>query len=289
MAIGVMTWVWNHSRSRHGARLVLLAIADCASADGGNAWPSNAELRRKSGLGERAVQTAIAELTSLGELEVRYNAGPKGCNAYRVIMSDLDPRNICTPAESAPPQKMRGSTARGKKSPQVAKPDEPTPAESAPPQILRPTPAESAPVTVLEPKPKNDPSDRSRAREPRGTRIPDDFTVTPEMVAWARKEAPRVDGRRETERFVNYWRSAAGAKARKVDWALTWRNWMLKAEDDIGARPQQRPTRQQETDQLFDNAMQLARQLDAREAGIDPRGNGHAYQVHQSALPPAGN
>ena len=50
MAISVMNWVWNHSRSRHGARLVLLAIADCASGDGGNAWPSVAELKRKTGL-----------------------------------------------------------------------------------------------------------------------------------------------------------------------------------------------------------------------------------------------
>jgi hypothetical protein len=97
-----MTWVWNHSRSRHGARLVLLAIADCASGDGGNAWPSNAELQRKAGLGERAVQSAIGDLAKLGELEVRYNDGPGGCNRYRVIMGD--PRNICTPAISAPPQ-----------------------------------------------------------------------------------------------------------------------------------------------------------------------------------------
>ena len=59
MAISVMNWVWTHSRSRHGARLVLLAIADCASSDGGNAWPSVAELKRKAGLAERAVQTAL--------------------------------------------------------------------------------------------------------------------------------------------------------------------------------------------------------------------------------------
>jgi hypothetical protein len=143
-----MTWVWNHSRSRHGARLVLLAIADCASGDGGNAWPSNAELQRKAGLGERAVQSAIKELAKLGELEVRYNDGPGGCNRYRVIMGDprnictpaesappqnLHPRNICTPAESAPPQKMRGSA----KSAQVSTD---TPAESAPPQYLHPPP-----------------------------------------------------------------------------------------------------------------------------------------------------
>jgi hypothetical protein len=59
VAIGVMNWVWTHSRSRHGARLVLLAIADCASGDGSNAWPSVAELKRKAGLGERADRKSV--------------------------------------------------------------------------------------------------------------------------------------------------------------------------------------------------------------------------------------
>jgi hypothetical protein len=68
-------------------------------------------------------------------------------------------------------------------------------------------------------------------RSTRGTRIPDDFAVTPEMVAWAQREAPHVDGRRETEKFVNYWRAKAGRDATKLDWVRTWRNWMLTAEE----------------------------------------------------------
>lgn len=237
-----MTWVWNHSGSRHGARLVLLAIADCASGDGGNAWPSNAELQRKSGLGERAVQSAIAELGKLGELEVRYNEGPGGCNHYRVIMGD--PRNICTPADIAPPQKMRGSRKRTAKSAQ-ASPD--IPAESAPPQIsqeppqnLHPTPAESAPVTVLEPKANQ--HQKTSSSGGRATRIPDDFEVTPDMADWARREVPALidagRGKGETDRFRDYWASEGGQRARKVDWIKTWHNWMRRADDNLAGRPQ---------------------------------------------------
>ena len=51
------------------------------------------------------MQTALAELVKLGELDVDYNAGPKGCNRYRVIDDSSHPRRICTPAESAPPRK----------------------------------------------------------------------------------------------------------------------------------------------------------------------------------------
>ena len=124
MAISVMTWVWNHSRSRSTRRLVLLAIADCASSEGGQAWPSVAELMRKAGLGERAVQTALADLVELGELAIEHNAGPKGCNRYQVIMTgrggppqNMHPRRICTPQNMHPRricggQRHRRSAAR---------------------------------------------------------------------------------------------------------------------------------------------------------------------------------
>ena len=68
----------------------------------------------------------------------------------------------------------------------------------------------------------------------RGTRIPDDFAVTPEMVTWARERVPHVDGRLETEKFINHWRSKPGREATKLDWTATWRNWMLNA---TGGRP----------------------------------------------------
>lgn len=261
MAINVMTWVWNHSRSRHGARLVLLAVADSASSDGGNAFPSVAELMRKSNLGERAVQTAIADLVALGELHVDRNGGPKGCNRYRVVMTgapaESAPRKIHTPAESAPPQTLRGPDEDSESSPQAA---EPTPAESAPPQNLHPPaenaggPAESAPVTVLKVKPENSPAESSPPNPPaakpkreRGTRIPGDFAVTDAMVQWARKECPLLVAaglaKRETDKFIDHWHQASGVNAVKRDWPAAWRNWMRRAEDDLAAAPRNAPPR----------------------------------------------
>jgi hypothetical protein len=71
----------------------------------------------------------------------------------------------------------------------------------------------------------------------RGTRIPDGFTVTPEMVDWARVKTPHVDGRRETEKFINYWTAKSGKDATKVDWVATWRNWMLTAAERTPRTP----------------------------------------------------
>ena len=66
----------------------------------------------------------------------------------------------------------------------------------------------------------------SRPAQKRGTRIPDDFAVTPEMVAWAQDNTPDVDGRIATEKFIDYWRAKAGKDGVKLDWIGTWRNWM---------------------------------------------------------------
>jgi len=296
-----MTWVWENSKSRHGGRLVLLAIADAANADG-VAYPSNAELRQKAGLSERAVQSAVADLTASGELEVRYNEGPKGCNLYRVTMG----RGTCAPAESAPsPQILRGPAA-GSESPQATAG---TPAESAPPQNLPgsgehgespqvggpgnagsappqiPHPAESAPGTLkqdLSPTERdiyiaredgppaggeNPPPKRPKAV--RGTRLPDDFAVTEAMAEWARREVPALiaagRGKYETDRFADYYRSASGANARKIDWPAAWRNWMRKADDDLartaGGSPAGRAAPQSGSDRARDQAAALKARL----------------------------
>jgi hypothetical protein len=72
----------------------------------------------------------------------------------------------------------------------------------------------------------------SNAKAPkRAQRIPDDFQPSREMVGWAAERCPGVDGRRETEKFKNYWRAKSGRDATKLDWPATWRNWMLNAAD----------------------------------------------------------
>lgn len=72
---------------------------------------------------------------------------------------------------------------------------------------------------------------REDARK-RATRIPDDFAITAEMVAWGRENAPHVNGGYETQKFIDYWRARSGKDATKTDWIATWRNWMRKAQED---------------------------------------------------------
>jgi hypothetical protein len=75
-----------------------------------------------------------------------------------------------------------------------------------------------------------------------GTRLPDDFTVTPEMVEWFREHCPHVDGKFQTEKFIDHWRGKAGKDGRKLDWVATWRNWMRTAEERSGPRTRGAPS-----------------------------------------------
>ena len=94
MSIKVMEWVWNHSSARDGQLLVLLAIADNANHEGNNAFPSIAELSRKSRLSQRGVRYALRGLEEAGCIITSPQSGPGGCNRYRVVM---DPASIAAP------------------------------------------------------------------------------------------------------------------------------------------------------------------------------------------------
>lgn len=70
---------------------------------------------------------------------------------------------------------------------------------------------------------------RTEQSQKRGSRIPDDFTLTEERRLVA--EAERLPAERTFAKFSDYWRAAGGAKARKIDWDATWRNWCRSEAD----------------------------------------------------------
>lgn len=74
-------------------------------------------------------------------------------------------------------------------------------------------------------------ADKAEPRK-RGTRITEDWVPTSGDVEWQRKRSiPDALARRELERFRNYWLSKSGTNATKLDWSLTWHNWLLEGHD----------------------------------------------------------
>ena len=143
---------------------------------------------------------------------------------------------------------------------------------------------------------KTDNNNQTPTESGRATRLPSSFPVTAEMRAWADRMVPDLvaSGRasREHDNFCDYWHAAAGRSSRKIDWVATWRRWMRKAADDLPRAQQRagRPTRQEETDQLFDEAMERARARDAaQEAASEQRAVCGPNPVRQGALSRAGH
>lgn len=122
MSIKLMAEAWDLDIPS-GPKMVLLCLCDFAN-DNGMCWPSVATIARKCSKSERAVQTAIQWLRGNGFCS--WDDAPGKAHQFKI-----DPRKFCTPANSAPPQKLQ-----------------------KPPQILHPTPANSAPkpsITIKEP------------------------------------------------------------------------------------------------------------------------------------------
>lgn len=84
-------------------KMVLLCLCDFAG-DHGSCWPSVKTIARKCSKSERTVQGAIKWLRDQGYCDWNETPG-------KPHMFTLNPRKICTPAETAPPQKLQVTPA----------------------------------------------------------------------------------------------------------------------------------------------------------------------------------
>lgn len=63
------------------------------------------------------------------------------------------------------------------------------------------------------------------------SRLPADWTPSHADIAYCQKQRPDLVIERVAENFRDYWTAKAGAAARKVDWAATWRTWVRNEKD----------------------------------------------------------
>lgn len=85
---------------------------------------------------------------------------------------------------------------------------------------------------------KTEPTKERAARSPTGSRIPEGWSLTPDLGNYGRSQGlTRNEVIKEAENFKDYWVAAAGAKARKMDWDATWRTWIRRAAERLGRKP----------------------------------------------------
>ena len=85
MSIQALAWVLEHSRATLGDRLVLLAIANHAKADGKDAWPSIRMIAVEALVSERTAQRSVQNLVELGELVIEEESGPRRPRTYSIV------------------------------------------------------------------------------------------------------------------------------------------------------------------------------------------------------------
>jgi hypothetical protein len=68
---------------------------------------------------------------------------------------------------------------------------------------------------------------KREARARTGSRLPTDWHLPDDWKAWAIEKLNWTPDRCQAvaEIFADHWRSVAGDKGTKADWAATWRNW----------------------------------------------------------------
>ena len=68
-----------------------------------------------------------------------------------------------------------------------------------------------------------------KPRSPTGSRLPADWALPDEWLAWGQQERPELDVAGEGDKFRDFWHGKAGKDGRKADWLATWRNWIRNA------------------------------------------------------------
>ena len=142
MSVQATTAVWTHSRAKHGARLVLLVIADHAHADGTGCYTSVSTMAKQAMLSERGTQDALRTLEAMGELITDLQAGPSGSNLYSVRLPGLA-------AMTRPPQNLHPAETRQDSAPE---PSRTTPLPVTPNGVTGPTTAQQGELATQEPR-----------------------------------------------------------------------------------------------------------------------------------------
>ena len=197
----VPNWLVRDDTISGHAKLVFMVLSSHAGRAG--TWAmTHRQIAAEAGLGVTSVKAALTELRELGVVGWVTPDDPKEAwmgASYTVTMM---------PGERLSPRR--------------APPTPPSP-NTYPPDATR----------LEEEEPKEEPKERdgraSRLTPKRGTRVPDPFELTDDMLTWAGIQGfTPSQARKITEAFVDYWRAVPGARGVKLDWPATWRNWLRR-------------------------------------------------------------
>lgn len=247
-----------------GSELAVYVALRTFADRSGDASPYVRTIADRAGVGLRTAEKAIARLRDLGLVTStqrhRADGSLAGCDYHltdvmppslRTSGGPLDPEGGPVSADGGP--RTDGGTPRpgGRDPSGPTDGTPPVPQDGARTHHLEHTNEHQAPT---EPAPPNGGTPTATTKT--GTRVPDPFPLTDDLLTWVRTDCPDVP-RSEHDRFMDFWRGQPGAKGRKVDWPATWRNWMRRTQDDIRDGRRRPAGRRSTTDERVEQARSL--------------------------------
>lgn len=188
-------------------KILLMAICHHADRETWACWPSQELLAFETEVSKRTIQRKLEELQTLGfiRIEKRRKIGGAQDNSMITVVG----RQIVT---LSPPVDKIGLT--GGQNPGL--------------QVDNTSP----PIS------KQSEQEEQSLKSKKGTRIPPDWQLTSDLGNYGRsKGLHRREVEAEAEKFKNYWTAKPGAAGVKLDWAATWRNWIISAASRLGRVP----------------------------------------------------
>ena len=257
MSLRALSWALDAPIDSHGAKLLLIAIANYAD-DRGQAWPGQETLQRHVRANRKSIIRWISQLEAEGYLERKRRGGDgsgRRSNLYQLAIDEpkQSPTGDTSTAGQSPTQDTKGKVPLGT----LAK------SHSDPSKV---------PLVTHEPleEPLGEPSEgEARASDApstpqkktkRGSRL--DLEALPEdWRAYCSQKRPDLDPDETWDDFRDYWTSIPGQRGYKVDWLATWRRWVRNQHTSANGTDLPRPnahTRAQGDLRLSDKAIARA-------------------------------
>ena len=183
-----------------------------------------AEWRKKQrGKPPDPVTIGDAEVTK--DVTTRDDASPVPSRALPSSSPSLSSSGSLSPSLLQDPEETCGSMGAREAAPAGSANSNGAPAESGTYALVPP----AEPARVTEPVTIGDEDGdgkRHRRNGAKGHRLPKDWKLTPELVAFA--EGLGVDAHAIAEQFRDHWMAESGPKAIKVEWDAAYRTWVRK-------------------------------------------------------------
>lgn len=215
MSFQAMSWAVRQKTGSAASKMVLLMLANHANGHTGQCNPSHKLLADECEMSVSSLKVHIKNLEEKGFLSILHKTLEGVClpNQYVLhINSDSDtPSDLIVVGQNLADGGSESGWGVGQ--------------NLATKQEIKP---------VIEPNKEKVKKEKSNAT---ATRLPADWQPSQEDISFCKTNRPDLNYREVAQEFKDYWIALPDAKARKTDWAATWRNWVRKQRQNFSKKP----------------------------------------------------